>query len=257
MARNKHPERTVEQILSAAQRLFLEKGYEETTIQDIVDALGGMTKGAVYHHFKSKEEILDAVSDRMFLANNPFEAVRGRTDLNALQKMREAIRLNQADEDRARMTASAVPLTRNPRLLLEMIESNRRILTPYYRELLEEGNRDGSMCTPYAREIAELLPLLTSLWLLSAVFPATKAEMRRKFDFLGDMLERMGVPLMDAPTRELVDAFFSHLPESGPLSESDSRPEPGPLSEPDSLPEAGPLPESDSLPEAGPAEKEG
>ena len=245
MARNKHPERTVEQILSAAQRLFLEKGYEETTIQDIVDALGGMTKGAVYHHFKSKEEILDAVSDRMFLANNPFEAVRGRTDLNALQKMREAIRLNQADEDRARMTASAVPLTRNPRLLLEMIESNRRILTPYYRELLEEGNRDGSVCTPYAREIAELLPLLTSLWLLPAVFPATKAEMRRKFDFLGDMLERMGVPLMDAPTRELVDAFFSRLPESGPLSESDSPPEPGPLSE------------ADSLPEAGPAEKEG
>ena len=245
MARNKHPERTVEQILSTAQRLFLEKGYEETTIQDIVDALGGMTKGAVYHHFKSKEEILDAVSDRMFLANNPFEAVRGRTDLNALQKMREAIRLNQADEDRARMTASAVPLARNPRLLLEMIESNRRILTPYYRELLEEGNRDGSVCTPYAREIAELLPLLTSLWLLPAVFPATKAEMRRKFDFLGDMLERMGVPLMDAPTRELVDAFFSRLPESGPLSESDSLPEPGPLSE------------SDSLPEAGPAEKEG
>lgn len=245
MARNKHPERTVEQILSAAQRLFLEKGYEETTIQDIVDALGGMTKGAVYHHFKSKEEILDAVSDRMFLANNPFEAVRGRTDLNALQKMREAIRLNQADEDRARMTASAVPLTRNPRLLLEMIESNRRILTPYYRDLLEEGNRDGSVCTPYAREIAELLPLLTSLWLLPAVFPATKAEMRRKFDFLGDMLERMGVPLMDAPTRELVDAFFSHLSE------------PGPLSEPDSRPEAGPLSESDSLPEPGPAEKEG
>lgn len=245
MARNKHPERTVEQILSAAQRLFLEKGYEETTIQDIVDALGGMTKGAVYHHFKSKEEILDAVSDRMFLANNPFEAVRGRTDLNALQKMREAIRLNQADEDRTRMTASAVPLARNPRLLLEMIESNRRILTPYYRELLEEGNRDGSVCTPYAREIAELLPLLTSLWLLPAVFPATKAEMRRKFDFLGDMLERMGVPLMDAPTRNLVDAFFSRLPESGPLSESDSLPEPGPLSEPD------------SLPEAGPAEKEG
>ena len=177
--------------------------------------------------------------------------MRGRTDLNALQKMREAIRLNQADEDRARMTASAVPLARNPRLLLEMIESNRRILTPYYRELLEEGNRDGSVCTPYAREIAELLPLLTSLWLLPAVFPATKAEMRRKFDFLGDMLERMGVPLMDAPTRELVDAFFSRLPESGPLSESDSLPEPGPLSESDSLSEP------DSLPEAGPAEKEG
>ena len=52
MARNKYPEVTEERILDVAQRLFLEKGYENTTIQDIVDGLGGMTKGAVYHHFK-------------------------------------------------------------------------------------------------------------------------------------------------------------------------------------------------------------
>lgn len=57
MARNKYPEETVEKILEAAKRLFLEKGYEQTTIQDIVDQLGGLTKGAVYHHFKSKADI--------------------------------------------------------------------------------------------------------------------------------------------------------------------------------------------------------
>ena len=78
MARNKYPEITVEKILDAAQRLFLEKGYDNTTIQDIVDELGGLTKGAVYHHFKSKEEIMDAVGDRMFRENNPFEAVMGQ-----------------------------------------------------------------------------------------------------------------------------------------------------------------------------------
>ena len=66
MARNKYPEVTEERILEAAQRLFLEKGYDNTTIQDIVDQLGGLTKGAVYHHFKSKEAILSAVSDRLF-----------------------------------------------------------------------------------------------------------------------------------------------------------------------------------------------
>lgn len=60
MARNKYPELTVEKILEVSQRLFLEKGYEQTTIQDIVDNLGGLTKGAVYHHFKSKEEIINA-----------------------------------------------------------------------------------------------------------------------------------------------------------------------------------------------------
>ena len=57
MARNKHPEETVAKILDVSMRLFTEQGYEHTTIQDIVDALG-MSKGAIYHHFKGKEEIL-------------------------------------------------------------------------------------------------------------------------------------------------------------------------------------------------------
>ena len=213
MARNKYPEVTIEKILDVAQRLFLEKGYDDTTIQDIVDGLDGLSKGAVYHHFKSKEEIMDAVGDRMFFANNPFEAVRKRPELSALQKLREVIRLNQADEARADMTVQAIPITKNPRLLVEMIESNRRVLTPYYLELLEEGNRDGSLHTEYAREIAELLPLLTSLWLLPSVFPANKKEMKHQFYFLGDMLERMGVPLMDESVYEIVETFFDRMPD--------------------------------------------
>lgn len=213
MARNKYPEVTVERILDVSQRLFLEKGYDSTTIQDIVDKLGGLTKGAVYHHFKSKEEIMDAVGDRMFFENNPFEAVRKRTDLNGLQKLREAIRLNQSDSARTSMTVQSIPITRNPRVLVGMIDANRRILTPYFLELINEGNADGSIQTNYASEIAELLPLLTSLWLLPNVFPATKEEMKRKFLFLGDMLEKMGVPLMDDSIMLLVNEFFDQMPD--------------------------------------------
>lgn len=216
MARNKYPEVTVERILDVSQRLFLEKGYENTTIQDIVDELGGLTKGAVYHHFKSKEEIMDAVGDRMFFSNNPFEAVRGRTDLNGLQKLREAVRLNQSDKERVRLTAQSIPIAKSPRLLQEMIVSNRKVLTPYFLELIEEGNRDGSMHTNYPREIAELLPLLTSLWLLPSVYPASREQMKRKFLFLGEMLEKMGVPLMDDSIRALVDRFFEQIPEEQP-----------------------------------------
>lgn len=216
MARNKYPEVTVERILDVSQRLFLEKGYENTTIQDIVDELGGLTKGAVYHHFKSKEEIMDAVGDRMFFSNNPFEAVRGRTDLNGLQKLREAVQLNQSDQERVRLTAQSIPIAKSPRLLQEMIVSNRKVLTPYLLELIEEGNRDGSMHTDYPREIAELLPLLTSLWLLPSVYPASREQMKRKFLFLGEMLEKMGVPLMDDSIRALVDDFFNQIPEELP-----------------------------------------
>lgn len=213
MARNKYPEVTEERILEAAQRLFLEKGYDNTTIQDIVDQLGGLTKGAVYHHFKSKEEILNAVSDRMFFQNNPFEAVKRRKDLNGLEKLREAARLNQSDSSRVQLTAQMLPLKLDSRLLAELIQSNLHMLTPYYQELLEEGNRDGSLHTEYPREIAELLPVLTSLWLMPSLFPATKEEMKRKFTFLGEMLERMGVPLFDESIQAVVDQFFDQMPD--------------------------------------------
>ena len=49
MARNKYPEVTVEKILDVSQRLFLEKGYDNTTIQDIVDHLDGLTTVSYTH----------------------------------------------------------------------------------------------------------------------------------------------------------------------------------------------------------------
>ena len=214
MARNKYPEVTVERILDAAQRLFLEKGYDNTTIQDIVDELGGLTKGAVYHHFKSKEEIMDAVGDRMFFANNPFEAVKKRSDLSGLEKLREVIRLNNAGEQRTELTLQSVPVAKNPRLLAEMLISNRKVLTPCFRELIDEGLADGSICTEYPREISELLPMLTSLWLLPSIYPASKAEQRRKFDFIFAMLDKFGIPLYDESMRETVDRFFEKWPET-------------------------------------------
>ena len=70
MARNRHPEETVNLILGVAFRLFMEKGYEHTSIQDIINNLGGLSKGAIYHHFKSKEDILVAVIDRMTAESN-------------------------------------------------------------------------------------------------------------------------------------------------------------------------------------------
>ena len=95
MARNKYPEQTVEKILDVSQELFLEKGYEQTTIQDIVNHLEGLSKGAIYHHFKSKDEILAALEGRIYLNDNPFEKVSEETNLNGLQKLQKAISYNQ------------------------------------------------------------------------------------------------------------------------------------------------------------------
>ena len=203
MARNKYPEITVDKILEASQRLFLEKGYDNTTIQDIVNELDGLSKGAIYHHFKSKEEIMSALGDRMFLQNNPFEKVKPRTDLNGLEKMKMVILLNQSDETQIRLTRQAVPLLKNPRILAEMIATNRRLLCPYWMELLEEGQKDGSVKTPYTKELAEFL-ILTDIWMIPSVFPATKEELQKRLQFIKETLEHMGLPLIDDETEHRV-----------------------------------------------------
>ena len=127
---------------------------------------------------------MDAVSDRMFTADNPFERVRGRCDLNGLQKLQEAIRLNQSDEARTNLAIQSIPLTRNPRLLVEMIESNRRVLTPYCQELLEEGNRDGSLHTEYARKLRINTASHQSVAASFGFSHRQREGMKRKFCFL-------------------------------------------------------------------------
>ncbi len=89
MARNKHPEETVNLILDTAFRLFMEKGYEYTSIQDIIDNLGGLSKGAIYHHFKSKEDMLIAVTDRMTADSNKILAdIRDNPGISGKEKLK-------------------------------------------------------------------------------------------------------------------------------------------------------------------------
>lgn len=213
MARNKYPEITVEKILEVSQRLFLTKGYDNTTIQDIVNELGGLTRGAIYHHFKSKEEIMDALTDKMFHEKNPFDIVKNQKDLNGLQKMKMAMSLNNSDKEKVNLSLQAIPILKNPRILAGIIESNRQVLSPFWLELLTEGNKDGSIHTDYAKELSELIPLL-DLWLTPSIYPATSEEMYHKFLFIKELLDKIGLPLIDDENMEAVKKTLVSMGEN-------------------------------------------
>ena len=193
MARNKHPEVTVGKILEVSKRLFLEKGYDNTKIQDIADELG-MTKGAIYHHFESKEEIMNKLGETMFIHNNPFEIVKKRNDLNGLEKMKLAIKLNQSNEQMVELTNQALPLLENPQILAKMFESNYQNLLPYWLELIQEGQEDGSIKTEQPKELAELF-ILTDLWMIPSLFPGNVDDIKNRYKFVTVMLGKMGLPL--------------------------------------------------------------
>ena len=203
MARNKHPEVTVNKILEVSKRLFLEKGYDNTKIQDIADELG-MTKGAIYHHFESKEEIMNKLGETMFIHNNPFEIVKKRNDLNGLEKMKLAIKLNQSNEQMVELTNQALPLLENPQILAKMFESNYQNLLPYWLELIQEGQEDGSIKTDQPKELAELF-ILTDLWMIPSLFPGNVDDIKNRYKFVTVMLGKMGLPLYDEEMIEKID----------------------------------------------------
>lgn len=212
MARNKYPEQTLEKILNVAQKLFMEKGFEQTTIQDIVDGLEGMTRGAVYHHFKSKDEIMEALINRMFLEHNPFVVLRNRSDMNGLQKLKSAVTMNQSNQEGIQLSKQALPLLKNPRILAGMIESNQKNISPLWFEFIQEGITDGSIQTDYAKELSELLPLL-EIWLMPTVYPASPEEMVHKFGFISEMLTKMGLPLFDEEMVSMIQQQLIDLAE--------------------------------------------
>lgn len=209
----KKPEQWKKEILNAAQELFISKGYEETSVADIMNLTGG-AKGMFYRFFESKEEVIYELGNRMFFENNPFEAVMGRDDLNGLQKIRSLLALNQSDAERHQFNMQAVPILKDPRILAAAVEENRRVLTPLWRELLEEGKMDGSVRTEYAKELSELLPLI-NFWLMPSVFPATEKELQHKYRFVVDVLNYMGLSLFDEEAMSFAEKFITDISGKG------------------------------------------
>ena len=209
----KSPDEWRKEILNAAQSLFISKGYEETAVSDIMEKAGG-AKGMFYRFFKTKEEVMHALGNQMFFENNPFEAVRGRDDLNGLQKIKSLLALNQSDTERNRINMQAVSILKDPHILAAAVEENRRVLTPLWLELLEEGKNDGSIKTEYTKELSELLPLI-NFWMMPSVFPATEEQLHHKYRLVMDVLAYMGLPLFDDETVSFTEKFIADISEKG------------------------------------------
>ena len=216
MARNKHPEETVSRILDTAQKLFFEKGYEKTTIQDIINKLGNLSKGAIYHHFGSKEEIVDAVINRLFedqeskvedLIND-----KGMTGLEKLQKL-FLLLLNNPEQERV---LRAIPdIMHNPKVFtMQMMESMDHVAPQILEPIIRQGIEDGSIKTDYPKELAQVLVILCNIWMNPVVFTMDEEELQRRFLFIKDMMERMGIPVVSNEVLYKVEYYRKILAQS-------------------------------------------
>lgn len=200
MARNKHPEETINLISDVAYRLFIEKGYEHTSIQDIINQLGGLSKGAIYHHFKSKEDILIAVTDRITAQSNQLLAnIRDRTDLNGLEKLKTIFKQSILRPEQNEIFTVAPDFNNNPKLLFSLLHDTVEEAAPnYILPIIEQGIADGSIQTDYPAQLAELILLAANVWMNPMIFDNTEEEAYRKFMVFTQMLHGFGLDIMDA-----------------------------------------------------------
>lgn len=199
MARNKHPEETVNLILDVAYRLFMEKGYEHTSIQDIIDHLGGLSKGVIYHHFKSKEDILIAVTDRMTAESNQLLAdIRDRSDMNGKEKLKLIFKSSISRPVQDEIFTVAPDFHNNPRLLFSLLHDTVDEAAPnYILPIIRQGISDGSIQTDYPEQLSELILLAANVWMNPMIFDNTAQESYRKFMVFSQMLRGFGLDIVD------------------------------------------------------------
>lgn len=219
MARNKHPEETVKKILDVSMRLFLEKGYEKATLADIIRETG-LSKGAIYHHFASKEEILIRICDRVGEENErELRAIRDDRSMNGQQKLRAVFRTSLLSENQETMMNLVPVMLENPRFLAMEVRSLYEEAVPYFLEpMVREGIEDGSIRTKHPKEAAEALILLSDLWMTPMMKPTTEAEMRARCAVYNQIAESFGMEdLLDAELTETLVRLCNMIwnPEEG------------------------------------------
>ena len=211
MPRNKYPEITEQRILDTATKLFLERGWEQTTIQDIVDDLGDLTRGAFYHHFKSKADIIDAVLDRLALENNPFEQTKDMTGLNGLEKLKSAFLLSFTNQGQIDAMKSIPSILRSPKLIANQLMDCINTGAPDILAFIEEGMKDGSLSIGYPKQTAETLMLLTNIWLSPIIFAVDTEEYMQKVRHLRELFQGIGLPLMDDQILAALEQFHKEM----------------------------------------------
>ena len=137
-------------IINAAWELFYEQGYEDTTIDEIIER-SGTSKGSFYHYFEGKDALLGSLS---FLFDEKYAELKESLDpeMNAFDKLmylnRELFRMieDRVSLDLLAQLISTQLVTRGEKHLLD----HNRIYYRLLRTIIAEGQRRGELCGEYS-----------------------------------------------------------------------------------------------------------
>ncbi len=206
MARNKYPEETKKKIIEAAYQLFATKGYEAVVMQDIIDK-AGFSRGAVYHHFSDKNEILNEVTATIFAYDNSFYEALMTKEMSARQRIDEIVNYVVSDKKKQEMSYG-LWVQKNPKTLYTNVKNTIQKASPAIAQIVKQGISEGICDTEFPEEAAELIMLLLNIWLDPSLFDRTEEQFNKKIDFLIDTLDKIGVSLLSEETTKILRNYY-------------------------------------------------
>jgi AcrR family transcriptional regulator len=168
------------ELIDCAQRLFLTRGYERTTINDVI-AAAGLSKGAFYHHFRAKEDLLEAIADRFAHESLGFiHALQADPAPSALQQLNRLLSLGRdwkrehMAELRAMFTVLLYP--ENAVLYHRIVGAASAVLAPALAGIIARGVADGVFDVDDPNLAAEILLGLSDGRRALVIAAMTRAE---------------------------------------------------------------------------------
>ncbi|MGN0431968.1 MAG: TetR/AcrR family transcriptional regulator [Lachnospiraceae bacterium] len=178
------------EILDVAERLFATKGFDNTSTNDILNEIG-IARGTLYYHFKSKEDILDAMIER--IGNRlvaKAKVIAQNEEIPVLQRLTMTVMALNLDNDLGHEVMEQVHKAQNALLHQKMQENLLAQVVPLITGLIEEGIRQGICQTDYPAEMVEMV-MLYSCTAFDALAGDSEEMRQRKAEAFIYNLERL------------------------------------------------------------------
>lgn len=223
---SKDGEERKQELIDAALELFAENGYDNTSVNAIIQKVG-VSKGAFYYYFKSKEDVLDCIVEQE-LGNviKMFGRIADDETMNALEKINKFSR--DAQDFRIKRTKRQIliykVLLKDKSKIFEtkMYEDTAKVVKPIYKKVTEQGIKEGLFDTEFPDQIGEFIISsrgflsnnLGKFYIQDDISEEDIREIKRKISFFQDAFERVlgaekGSIKVAEPLLELLTHLYS------------------------------------------------
>jgi AcrR family transcriptional regulator len=153
----KSAEERKNEILDVAEQLFAEKGFDNTSTNDIIGKIG-IARGTLYYHFKTKEEILDALVERIRCEKiEQAEAIVSDRSIPLLERLTGSVLALNIEGGVGTEVLEQIHKPQNALLHQKMQERIIKGIVPVIEKLIEEGNATGIFDTEYPSDAVEMI----------------------------------------------------------------------------------------------------